>query len=429
MSRGLRRYFVSSVALLTLAACGRGFVSFEEREPWRAQAEASCLKSGAVKVSSAVAQLDPINGPGMCGAQFPLKVAALGAGNPALGYNGEIRPPASIPAATQPRWPIAQPDSVPPPPHYGGEPMPITPGNSRYAPPPSAPQPSFMPPRGATVSVEPDVDEDDIPDDAILPDRTPPATRPAYEPPRASPRVPQIPQIAPPKGLYTGASAPVAITPAATLACPIVSALDQWVASTVQPSAQRWFGQPVVEIKQISAYSCRGMNGQPGARISEHAFGNALDISAFVLADGRRITIKAGWNASPEEQGFLHDVQGGACDTFSTVLAPGSNKYHYDHIHVDLMRRASQRLICQPRAIPGEVAAARAANRLAGRGDPTTTGSIGKAESQSVPRYAIPGEDDIFDEDIDAMTSSDAQRRIEQQPRKKGQPGISIRSE
>jgi hypothetical protein len=148
-----------------------------------------------------------------------------------------------------------------------------------------------------------------------------------------------------------------------------------------------------------------------------------------VLADGRRITIKAGWNASPEEQGFLHDVQGGACDTFSTVLAPGSNKYHYDHIHVDLMRRASQRLICQPRAIPGEVAAARAANRLAGRGDPTTTGSIGKAESQSVPRYAIPGEDDIFDEDIDAMTSSDAQRRIEQQPRKKGQPGISIRSE
>ena len=139
-------------------------------------------------------------------------------------------------------------------------------------------------------------------------------------------------------------------TATATLACPIVSALDQWLASAVQPAAKRWLGQPVVEIKQISAYSCRGMNGQPGARISEHAFGNALDIAAFVLADGSRVTVKNGWRGSPEEQGFLRDVQGAACDQFTTVLAPGSNRFHYDHIHVDLMRRASGRRICQPGA-------------------------------------------------------------------------------
>jgi hypothetical protein len=114
-----------------------------------------------------------------------------------------------------------------------------------------------------------------------------------------------------------------------------------------------------VEIKQISAYSCRGMNGQVGARISEHAFGNALDIAAFVLADGKRITIKGSWNGSAEEQGFLRDVQAAACDQFTTVLAPGSNKYHYDHIHVDLMRRASGRRICQPGAVDGDVIAAR----------------------------------------------------------------------
>ena len=71
-----------------------------------------------------------------------------------------------------------------------------------------------------------------------------------------------------------------------------------------------FYGQPVAEIKQISAYSCRGMNGQAGARISEHAFGNALDIAAFVLADGRKITVKGGWKGLPEEQGFLRDVQG-----------------------------------------------------------------------------------------------------------------------
>src|SRR5690606_3025019 len=148
--------------------------------------------------------------------------------------------------------------------------------------------------------------------------------------------------------------------PAATLACPIVSALDRWMASAVQPAAQKWFGQPVAEIRQISAYSCRGMNGQPGARISEHAFGNALDIAAFVLADGRRITVKDGWRGAPEGQGFLRDIQGAACDQLTTVLAPGSNSFHYDHILVDLMRRESGRRICNPGAVDGELIAARA---------------------------------------------------------------------
>ena len=95
------------------------------------------------------------------------------------------------------------------------------------------------------------------------------------------------------------------MTPTATLACPIVSALDRWLANSVQPSAMRWFGARVVEIKQISAYSCRGMNGNSRAHISEHAFGNALDIASFMLADGRRITVKDGWKGMPEEQGFL----------------------------------------------------------------------------------------------------------------------------
>jgi hypothetical protein len=161
------------------------------------------------------------------------------------------------------------------------------------------------------------------------------------------------------------------LVPAATLACPIVSALDTWIASAVQPAAQRWFGQQIVEIKQISAYSCRGMNGQPGAHISEHAFGNALDIAAFTLADGHRITVQGGWHGTPEEQGFLRDVQASACQQFTTVLAPGSNRYHYNHIHVDLMRRSSRRVICEPRAISGEALA----HRL--RGEPWSTGSIG----------------------------------------------------
>ena len=167
--------------------------------------------------------------------------------------------------------------------------------------------------------------------------------------------------------LATGGA--VAVQPAATLACPIVSALDPWIASGVQPAAMKWFGEPVAEIRQISAYSCRGMNGQRGARISEHAFGNALDIASFTLADGRRITVKDGWRGAPEEQGFLRDVQGSACQHFSTVLAPGSNAFHYDHIHVDLMRRAADARSASRPPSPGDVVAARAGYRFA-RGEP-----------------------------------------------------------
>ena len=172
----------------------------------------------------------------------------------------------------------------------------------------------------------------------------------------------------------------------------MVSELDRWIATAVQPAAMRWFGSPVVEIKQISAYSCRGMNGNPRARISEHAFGNALDIASFTLADGRKITVKNGWHGLPEEQGFLRDVQGAACDQFTTVLAPGSNVFHYDHIHVDLMRRASGHRACNPRAVSGEEVAARAGGRsppgVQQARPPAAINGVGGAQRDRIGRAA-----------------------------------------
>jgi hypothetical protein len=189
------------------------------------------------------------------------------------------------------------------------------------------------------------------------------------------------------------------VRPEATLACPIVSVLDRWLADSVQPAAMRWFGARVVEIKQISAYSCRGMNGNSRAHISEHAFGNALDIAAFTLADGRRISVEQGWKGMPEEQGFLHDVQASACTHFNTVLAPGSNVYHYNHIHVDLMRRSGRPVICQPVAMSGEEVAARASQRnpYASR-EPAATGSLGARKLLSRRHNAHDDEDDAEDE-------------------------------
>src|SRR5207302_2655210 len=224
---------------------------------------------------------------------------------------------------------------------------------------------------------------------------------PYQERPNAAPALPQaerLPRLGPAPGNSVAGFGPVAMRPAATLACPIVSVLDRWLADSVQPAAQRWFGARVVEIRQISAYSCRGMNGDSRAHISEHAFGNALDIAGFTLADGRHVSVKNGWKGMPEEHGFLRDVQAAACQQFSTVLAPGSNVYHYDHIHVDLMRRASQRVICQPAAASGEEIAARASQRnpYASR-EPFVTGSLGGRKTL-VHRRRVNEEDEFEDE-------------------------------
>lgn len=174
----------------------------------------------------------------------------------------------------------------------------------------------------------------------------------------------------------------VEVSPKATLACPVISELDRWIAESVQRSATTWFGEQVVEIKQISAYSCRGMNGQPGAHISEHAFGNALDIAAFKLQSGHEIVIKNAWkNGSYEERGFLRDVAMDACERFATVLAPGSNVYHYDHIHLDLSRRASGSTYCKP-----QVARLSPPNRAYARG-PAPRGQQVAQVPQQAPVY------------------------------------------
>jgi hypothetical protein len=393
MTRGVRLYLVGSFVLVSLAGCGGGFFQSAEREPWRAEAEIACLKSGAVKESAELVRISPISGPGVCGAEFPLKVAALGESSGSFGFaDDELRPPGNV--GNAPRWPISQspppqaspyPDAVMRQPSYGAPSSgPISLTAPGVAPPdegdidlPSEGTPGLSPP--AVQGPYQGSYQRPYPDTQGYPPRTlaPYSARPDAVP--AQPLAEPLPRLGPGQGNSVAAFGPVAVKPAATLACPIVSVLDRWLADSVQPAAMRWFGARVVEIKQISAYSCRGMNGDSRAHISEHAFGNALDIAGFTLADGRHVSVKDGWKGMPEEQGFLHDVQASACQQFTTVLAPGSNVYHYDHIHVDLMRRATRRLICQPAALSGEEVAARASQRnpYASSREPLVTGSLG----------------------------------------------------
>jgi hypothetical protein len=319
MTRGVRLYLVGSIVLVSLAGCGRGFFQTAEREPWRREAEMACLKSGAVHETASLVRIEPINGPGICGADFPLKVAALDSGG-TIGFADEIRPPGGIPTAGQPRWPISpSAQSASPSSQY---PVSQYPASSTDSYPASQQGGSSQGPvRLNAPGVEPAEDDIELPPEGA-PDTAPPQQRysqPNYSRPAEAP----LPRLGPAQGSPVASVGPVAVKPAATLACPIVSALDKWMVDSVQPAAMRWFGAPVVEIKQISAYSCRGMNGNSNAHISEHAFGNALDIAAFTLADGRRISVQDGWHGLAEEQGFLRDVQGAACQQFNTVLAPG----------------------------------------------------------------------------------------------------------
>jgi len=217
------RFWLTFVGLgITLAACGR--FAYERREPWREELEARCMKSGAVEMSRYVQMSKPINGPGACGMDYPLKVSAVSNGR--VGFN-------------QPQ----------------------------------------------------------------------------------------------------------------TLACPMVPTIDRWVDNDVQPAAFRRFGAYIAEVK-AGSYSCRGMVGGSRSMTSEHAFGNALDVFAFVLTDGRTVTVRDGWKSrDPQEQAFLRDIFIQACEHFTTVLGPGYNQFHYDHFHLDLARHDAQwqKHLCNPR--------------------------------------------------------------------------------
>ncbi|MGE3873796.1 MAG: extensin family protein [Parvibaculaceae bacterium] len=131
------------------------------------------------------------------------------------------------------------------------------------------------------------------------------------------------------------------------LNCSVTQPLHDWVGAVVQPAAQAAFSEDVTSIGIAGSYSCRARNNKRGARMSEHGFGNAIDISSFTLADGRRITVKQGWRGGDDERAFLREIRKDACAEFMTVLGPGSDSHHGDHFHLDLANRISGKAYCK----------------------------------------------------------------------------------
>lgn len=187
-----------------------------------------------------------------------------------------------------------------------------------------------------------------------------------------------------------GSKSGVAIEPAATTNCAMVARLYQWLETVAQPAAEKHFSSRIVALKSASSYMCRNRYNDPAAKISEHAFANALDIAAFKLADGRTIEVETYWgksvaardaaaataagvtpplsktalpsraitigldradarnrnanattrpDATTPEMSFLHALHDGACGIFTTVLGPEANRAHQDHFHFDLKSR------------------------------------------------------------------------------------------
>lgn len=139
----------------------------------------------------------------------------------------------------------------------------------------------------------------------------------------------------------------VHLQPAAMLRCQMVPAVDDWTQRVVIPAVRYYYGAQLVELKVAASYGCRPMNHVDGARLSEHGHANAVDISAFVLADGRVVTVKNGWAGDSRDSAFLRAVHRGACDVFTTVLGPSYDANHHDHFHLDLARHGGSGRICK----------------------------------------------------------------------------------
>jgi hypothetical protein len=128
------------------------------------------------------------------------------------------------------------------------------------------------------------------------------------------------------------------------MACPVAESLARWISEVVAPEAERQFQSTPTKLLIGTSYQCR--NQRNGAKLSEHALGNGVDVMGFEFAKRSPLTITAQPESSPEAS-FQTAIQKAACPIFNTVLGPGSDAAHGDHLHLDLRQRKGDYRICQ----------------------------------------------------------------------------------
>ena len=135
----------------------------------------------------------------------------------------------------------------------------------------------------------------------------------------------------------------IGLTPDAEMNCATAETAARFTQDVISPAARQVLGETLKSITHASAYVCRPRNGT--RKLSEHAFGNALDIASFTLSDGTSISVEL--HPDAKAAGFLGKVRGAACGPFKTVLGPGSNADHAEHLHFDLAPRRRGGTVCE----------------------------------------------------------------------------------
>ena len=136
----------------------------------------------------------------------------------------------------------------------------------------------------------------------------------------------------------------VAVVPESLMACPVAESIARWVNDAVAPEAERQFQSPPTKLLIGTSYQCRDQRN--GEKLSEHAFGNGLDIMGFEFAKRSPVSIGGHAEGSPEAA-FQEAIRKAACPIFTTVLGPGSDAAHGEHLHLDLRQRKGDYRLCQ----------------------------------------------------------------------------------
>ena len=132
-----------------------------------------------------------------------------------------------------------------------------------------------------------------------------------------------------------GDNASLALTNIGPVTCPLANTFAGWARYGVDRAARQVLGSELVRIETMGSYNCRTVAGSD--RLSAHATANAIDVSAFVLADGRRISVLDDWNGgADDERRFLRIIHESACKRFGVVLGPNYNAAHRNHFHLEM---------------------------------------------------------------------------------------------
>ncbi len=137
----------------------------------------------------------------------------------------------------------------------------------------------------------------------------------------------------------------IPLTQAATVDCDTARAFERWLREAAVPAMQR-HGGGIARVRVAAHYACRTRNNRPGARISEHGRGRAIDISGFTLANGETVHVLRNFRSGPYARA-LQQMHRGACGIFRTTLGPGSDRFHEDHFHYDLARHRGGGTYCR----------------------------------------------------------------------------------